>query len=1524
MSVTVSFRCADGTVRMLAISAAPDATVADVAAYLVAADPTSNAEPAQQPHSALMVTPLSSGPSPAPYLVAPDMDWSLSGIRSGDHVEIADAAQSALSDVPRAVATVRVVEGADVGATFVLAPGVHVVGRDADASVQLSDPLASQRHARIVVGDTIEVIDLGSTNGVLVGDAYVTRATLVSGDRVVIGTTVLDISMDETAQAVAPDRLTDRHVPPTPATQTIPYIRPPRVVPALDSEELTLPDPPAKPQPRSFPRAALLGPVALGLTMFAVTGRALSLVFVAMSPLMMIGSALDNRFTQRKQSREALREFANAVESTRASLEQAHARERQVRLLRSPSVAQVCEAVMAVSSPLWTHRPEHDQFLEVRLGLGTVRSALAVAVPQRREALDGTWEQVEALAQRYASIDAVPVTASLRDVGGVGIVGDAAVAHGVARAAVTHVAGLHSPTECIVTGFVPAHATASWRWLEWLPHTSSPLSPVAGDHVASTQASAQRLLGALEAVIAGRTGIDIGAWVPRSRPAHTREGPNTHHAPNTHQAQPPTTPAVLVVVDGAFAADRARLIRIAEKGPDVNVHVLWIAESMAALPGACRSFIQVSSAADAVVGHVRRGGFDRAVAVETLTVVEAEAVARRLACIEDVGAVVDDDADIPRAVPYLSLHGFEALDAEHYVGQWQRERIPDPDSLRPFSLRALVGHTGQEPFYLDIATEGPHALVGGTTGAGKSELLQAWVLGLAAAYSPQRVTFLFVDYKGGSAFADCVNLPHSVGLVTDLTPHLVERALTSLRAELHYRERLLAAKGAKDLETLYRAGDSEAPPSLVIVVDEFATLARDVPEFVDGVVDIAQRGRSLGLHLILATQRPTGVIKDNLRANTNLRIALRMADEADSTDILGIPTAAHVDPALPGRALARTGPGRVAAFQCAYAGSYSVPGHASCEVAVRERALGAGAQWTTREGTRTGASIGVRPGAPDGESDVARVVAALRLGATRLNMAAPRRPWLDELAACYRLDDLAPTVPDAVAFAVGDDPQHQSQFTVTFEPDHDGNMLILGGSGAGKSTAVRSIALGATLSTSLAPVHIYAIDAASAGLDILRPLPHVADVIEADDHERVARMMSRLVAMVRERSAVFTASRASTLTHFRTLSAQPPLPRVLVLIDGYGSFQADYMNDVARHHVFATFREILAAGRAVGVHVVLSADRIGALHTSIQALIPRTVTLRQNDDAAYSMLGLRKVGLTSQSPAGRGIDLATRKELHVAVLGGSPRIDDQAHAIEALAATLGESEQWRAEPIPRMPTLVTPRDVPDAVAGLPTLGIDSATLKPRGFDLERPIMIAGQAGTGRTGALAWLATAIRRAYPHRRIVHLTQRRTRLAGLSVWTASYTSVADVDRFVDTWAADLESPVHGDDGIVVCIENVQDVGASMNDAALVHLLKQARRAGHLLIGEADCQGWMSGPLVSEIKGSRRGLLLAPESADAQVLFSVPAPRVARTDMPPGRGIWVESGRVTTVQIPWVDNTNSTDQPRTALAASTSRYVA
>ena len=283
-------------------------------------------------------------------------------------------------------------------------------------------------------------------------------------------------------------------------------------------------------------------------------------------------------------------------------------------------------------------------------------------------------------------------------------------------------------------------------------------------------------------------------------------------------------------------------------------------------------------------------------------------------------------------------------DPTSIIELWQQHE-GGPASASEHGLRVPVGMQSGAPFVLDLRQDGPHALVAGTTGAGKSEFLQAMIVGLATMHSPDRVTFLLVDYKGGAAFKECVALPHTVGMVTDLDRNEVRRALVSLNAELHHRELLLQRADAKDLIEMERKGHPDTPPSLLIVVDEFAALAKEIPEFVDGVVDVALRGRSLGLHLVLATQRPAGVITGQIRANTNLRVALRMAADDESSDVVGSPVAAAIERRLPGRAVARIGPQELVLVperlrRRAHAGRRPGPDGAGAAVRVRPRHRG--------------------------------------------------------------------------------------------------------------------------------------------------------------------------------------------------------------------------------------------------------------------------------------------------------------------------------------------------------------------------------------------------------------------------------------------------------------------------------------------------------------------------------------------------------------------------------------------------------
>ena len=532
---------------------------------------------------------------------------------------------------------------------------------------------------------------------------------------------------------------------------------------------------------------------------------------------------------------------------------------------------------------------------------------------------------------------------------------------------------------------------------------------------------------------------------------------------------------------------------------------------------------------------------------------------------------------------------------------------------------------------------------------------------MASAHSPQRVTFLLVDYKGGSAFRDCVELPHTVGLVTDLSPHLVRRALASLSAELRHRERLLARYRAKDLVELERRGEVDAPPSLVIVVDEFAALVQEVPEFVEGVVNVAQRGRSLGVHLILATQRPAGVIKDNLRANTNLRLALRMADENDSADVSRFE---HGRFLRPGSARARRVQERARATDavpdrvCRWLDLRHAPtaGDTGRDVELRPRP-GVGAA-----GQRCGPAPRTRRTV--GPTDIQRLVSTIGVAAKTAELPAPRVPWLPELRPVYDLASL-PTArrDDELVFGVADDPDNQAQPVVAFNPDREGNLAVFGSSGSGKSVFLRTIALAAGLAARGGPCHVYGIDFGNRALSMLESLPHVGSIVPGADHERLTRLLMFLRETIDDRAVRYSRASAATITDYRRLAGAPDEPRIIVLVDGLAAFRAAYeMGGRARW--LDLFTSLAADGRPVGVHFVISVDQRTGMPSSLASAVQRRVVLRMAHADDYGFLGVAGDVLSMASPPGRG--LLNGAEIQCAVLGGTCEVMAQSRAVSAV------------------------------------------------------------------------------------------------------------------------------------------------------------------------------------------------------------------------------------------------------------------
>lgn len=398
---------------------------------------------------------------------------------------------------------------------------------------------------------------------------------------------------------------------------------------------------------------------------------------------------------------------------------------------------------------------------------------------------------------------------------------------------------------------------------------------------------------------------------------------------------------------------------------------------------------------------------------------------------------------------------------EDVVGEVDRERTRRrwARSSDGAGLEAVLGVCERGAVRVDLVRSGPHALMAGTTGAGKSELLTSWLLQLALALPPQRLSLVLVDYKGGAAFGALTDLPHTAGLLTDLDPALTSRALTCLEAEVGRRERLLAECGAKDLSCLDAGA---APARLVIAVDEFAVLASAHPEVMEGLMRVAAQGRSLGIHLILATQRPAGSVSPSIRANTAVRVCLRVLDAADSVDVVGCDEAARLG-ARPGRLVVRGVEGAE-------------------HVALQAPWCGDGAR-------------------------VAGLVA--ELGAAAAGLGRPWRPWAPPLPErVTRAEAAAPPFAEArgaggtgsVLLAVTDEPARQRTGLWRWRPVVE-PLLVLGSAGSGRSSALASAASGAAGAG--AAVHLCALPSRWGAL---RRAPRVGTVVDASDPRRLARL----------------------------------------------------------------------------------------------------------------------------------------------------------------------------------------------------------------------------------------------------------------------------------------------------------------------------------------------------------------------------------------------------------------------------------
>ncbi|HEU4998639.1 MAG TPA: FtsK/SpoIIIE domain-containing protein [Lapillicoccus sp.] len=852
----------------------------------------------------------------------------------------------------------------------------------------------------------------------------------------------------------------------------------------------------------------------------------------------------------------------------------------------------------------------------------------------------------------------VPVTVDLSSVGVLGLCGSP----GTVVSVVGRLATQTPPSGVALFAVVRDPGGALAALLRRLPHTRALVGP----------AQAARVAGEVLAEIASREEAD------RVR-------------------APPDRPQLVVVVDGWSAEADATWGVVRRRGPAVGVVLVVWSAAQSRLPAACGAVLVAGrdtsrlSVGDQVVDLVA----DR----------PGDEWGRRLAsALAPLREARSDPASapLPPSVRLLDL-----------VGETDASRLARAWTEAGQSTRAVLGLAAGGRFEVDLAVDGPHALVAGTTGAGKSELLQTLVCSLALVNRPDELTFLLVDYKGGAAFRDCARLPHVVGVVTDLDGPLTARALTSLTAELRRRERRLRDAGAATLDEYRRrrAGDVELPPlpRVVIVIDEFRVLAEELPDFVHGLVRIAAVGRSLGVHLVLATQRPGGVVTADIRANVSLRIALRVRDRVDSVDVLDAADATRIDAGTPGRAFLRGAATPLIEFQSARVTS-GARGARPLTVTPIDRARRTAAPATA--GPPTGAPW------PEGPRDVDRLVAATTEAARALDIPAPRSPWLAPLPDSVGVGELgvAPAL-DMVPLGLEDDPGAQAQRAWCWRID-DGHLGVAGGSRSGRTSAVLTVVGQLVRVGSPAELHVYAVG--PHPLQVLDRLPHVAAVADVDDVDHVRLVVERLTAVAR--------------------GHETSGPRVLLVVDGWERLAA-----LAHGGLAAEVRALLENTTGSRLRAVVTGGR-AVLAGQLPNLFAQRLVLPLADPVELAMAGIPVKAVPAHQPPGRAVDARTHREMQVALPGELPREPPSPGRSEGPTPrhrTSADSAPGWPRPIRRLPDQVVLTDL-ERTSALP-VGVrdgDLATCGPDPAAGDRRLLVHGPPRSGRTTTLEVVASGL--------------------------------------------------------------------------------------------------------------------------------------------------------------------------------------
>ncbi len=1114
------------------------------------------------------------------------------------------------------------------------------IGNDASNMICFANKFVSPKHAEITISaDKAVIKDLDSMNGTFVnGKMMEGEQTLEFGDIIyIIGLKIVylgnTLAINNPKDNVTIKNLKEIIINTAGSSEDFDdeveeekyFLRAPRKIEVIDTESFALEKCPPKQKQEKQPLLLTIGPsftmvipMALGAVMTMDSGSG----FGGAGLVMSIGAAaigtvwaLINAKHQDKVFEEAERNRVTSYETYAVKM-MGQIREKMqyntgVLERMYPSAEEAAEIGINETPRLWEKSWVHDDFLDVRLGKGDIPAFNNIEIPkeQAMQEHDPLNNKTEEIKMAMSVLKDVPVSISLYKNRFVGIVSpEREKALNLARVMSVQLASAHPYTDLRMVVVFPLKERDEWNYMKFLPHVWSPD-------------------GKIRLMCCDKNSIG-DVMFSMSNIIHDRIDANGMEAAKKEEGKKTLPHYVFFIADSSLLEEETITKYLYNPTEQMAISVVMLADSPDKLPSGCTAIITDSDDDRGFMSTINAFPARDNVRFDTLSESKADTFARTLSGVHlrETGV----STAIPDVLTFLDMYktsNVESLDIYH---RWLENRTYE-------SMRAMIGYkSGNQPLYLDIHEKyhGPHGLVAGTTGSGKSETLQSYILSLAVNYHPDEVAFILIDYKGGGMAQSFEGLPHVSGVITNLGGNATNRALLSINAEIKHRQKLFNDFKVKHIDAyieLYRSGVATEPmPHLLIIADEFAELKKEQPEFVRSLVSAARVGRSLGVNLILATQKPSGVVDDEIWSNTRFRLCLRVADKSDSNEMIKRPDAAFITGT--GRGYFQVGSDEIfEEFQSGWSGAAYEPEVAFSDDknAKVELINLIGKNGVPKKKDKTKKSDNIQK-----VTQLDAIVKYASKIAKDHDIPAVRQIWLPALEKKIYLENLASEKAEGFSLrlpiGIADNPEIQSQYTAYVDFLADGNLLVCGPSGAGKTTLLQTIIYGAVTNYKASDVNIHILDFSSRTMAVFAAMPHVGNICFDGEDEKITDTFEFFTNELSERKKKFAGMGIGSFKEY--VQHNSDCPALLLVIDNFTAFYENY--DQYDDDLSVLTRE----GASYGIYTVITTNNSGDLRSRIRQNFSAGIGLQMPDRFEYeAVVGDHTEIVPEGKTAGRGL-----------------------------------------------------------------------------------------------------------------------------------------------------------------------------------------------------------------------------------------------------------------------------------------------